>query len=89
MKRAVDDASIMLVGNEYGQMNTNSSVISAATTTTPPPILIEQRVPSIHDLIDDVVARINFGFMLFGIIGNFLCILVLMQKSLLKRKFNW
>lgn len=57
----------------------NSTTISASF----------ERVPNIHDRIDDVVARINFGFMLFGIIGNFLCILVLMQKNLLNRKFNW
>ena len=43
----------------------------------------------IHDRIDYVVAKINFGSMLFGIIGNFICICVLCQKQLLNRKFNF
>lgn len=44
---------------------------------------------STHDLIDYVVSRINLGSMLFGILGNLVCIFVLVQKSLLNRKFNW
>lgn len=48
-----------------------------------------RKAPDIHDQIDEVVARINFGFMFFGIVGNFICICVLMQKNLLNRKFNW
>lgn len=37
----------------------------------------------------DVTNYINFVSMLFGVIGNFICIWVLMQKPMLKRKFNW
>lgn len=43
----------------------------------------------IHDKIDGIVARINLGSMLFGIIGNFICICVLGQKTILNKKFNW
>jgi hypothetical protein len=44
---------------------------------------------AIHYLIDNVVSRINLATMLFGIIGNLICIFVLVQKSLINRKFNW
>lgn len=44
---------------------------------------------TIHEEIESIVARINLFTMLFGIIGNFICICVLMQKTLLNRKFNW
>jgi hypothetical protein len=43
---------------------------------------------NIHNKIDKLVARINFFLMLFGILGNFVCICVLVQKKLLGRKFN-
>ena len=43
----------------------------------------------IHNQIDNVVSRINLATMLFGILGNLVCIFVLVQKSLINRKFNW
>lgn len=44
---------------------------------------------NIHDQIDWFVVRINLVLMMFGIVGNLICISVLSQKPLLKRKFNW
>ena len=43
----------------------------------------------IHQQIDALVSRINLGSMLFGIVGNFLCICVFKNKALLKKRFNW
>ena len=75
-------------------MNSLNSTTTTTTTTTSSYILDEssrriEKAADIHDQIDEIVARINFGFMFFGIVGNFLCICVLMQKNLLNRKFNW
>lgn len=71
--------------------STTSGVVLDAYTQqlTPTNASLNTNDFDIHDRIDRVVARINLGSMLFGIVGNFICICVLMQKPLLKRKFNW
>ncbi|CAF1055924.1 unnamed protein product [Brachionus calyciflorus] len=45
-------------------------------------------IENIHLKVDKIVARINFCQMLFGVIGNLICIFILMQKTLLNRRFN-
>jgi hypothetical protein len=45
---------------------------------------------NIHDQIDAVVSRVNLASMLFGIVGNLICICVFnYNKILLKKRFNW
>ena len=39
--------------------------------------------------IDPIVIMINLILMIFGIIGNILCICVFCRKSMVKRRFNW
>jgi hypothetical protein len=50
--------------------------------------LVNEPKNNIHNRIDTLVARINFFLMLFGIVGNLVCMCVLVQKKLLGRKFN-
>ena len=38
---------------------------------------------------DRISAVINLGIMIFGVLGNLICILVFSQKALLNRRFNW
>jgi hypothetical protein len=43
---------------------------------------------AIHNSIDMIVIRVNLVLCLFGILGNLVCMGVLVQKKLLGRKFN-
>lgn len=62
----------------------NSDINSLNNSTNTSVILLD-----IHDKIYSLIVRLNIGTMLFGIIGNLICICVLSQKPLLKRRFNW
>ena len=44
---------------------------------------------TIHDKIDAIVSRINLVSMLFGVVGNLICMCVFNNKILLKKRFNW
>lgn len=72
------------------QLDTLASKSSSSTRFSSSPMSLNPtEPPSIHEKIESIVARVNLGSMLFGILGNFICILVLMQKTLLNRRFNW
>jgi hypothetical protein len=63
----------------------SSLLFNTAVTDTPD----TASASATESSIDHIVVRVNFFSMLFGILGNFVCICVLCSSILLKRKFNW
>ncbi len=66
----------------------NISLIDSTTNFTHKIIDLPHQ-DDIHQQIDVLVSRVNMGQMLFGIIGNLICICVFKNKALLKKRFNW
>ncbi|RMZ92990.1 hypothetical protein BpHYR1_053706, partial [Brachionus plicatilis] len=73
---------------QYGQDTTSRFNPDFLSTTRLSGSYLGPTSDSIHHKIDNVVVSINLCQMLFGILGNLICICILMQKTLLNRRFN-